>query len=117
DGAAAVYAPQKGADPAGVAALEAGLAAFVTALERAGVPGARDLAQAPGAGAAGGVGYACLLLGADRRPGIEEVLALTGFADRLAGADLVVTGEGRDRKSARLNSSHEKISYAVLCLK
>ncbi|HLV05313.1 glycerate kinase [uncultured Georgenia sp.] len=94
DGAAAVYAPQKGADPAGVAALEAGLAAFVTALERAGVPGARDLAQAPGAGAAGGVGYACLLLGADRRPGIEEVLALTGFADRLAGADLVVTGEG-----------------------
>ena len=94
DGAAAVYAPQKGADPAGVTALEAGLAAFVTALERAGVPGARDLAQAPGAGAAGGVGYACLLLGASRRAGIEEVLALTGFADRLVGADLVVTGEG-----------------------
>lgn len=94
NGAAAVYGPQKGADPAAVADLEAGLAAWVDALERAGADGARARAGAPGAGAAGGVGYACLLLGATRRPGVEVVLDLTGFDRRLAGVDLVVTGEG-----------------------
>lgn len=93
-GAAAVYGPQKGADAATVVELDEGLAALVAALERAGVPGARRLTTAHGAGAAGGVGYGCLLLGATRRAGIEEVLALTGFVDRLPGADLVVTGEG-----------------------
>ncbi|PFG40788.1 glycerate kinase [Georgenia soli] len=94
NGAAAVYGPQKGADPAAVADLEAGLAAWVDVLERAGVDRARERAGAPGAGAAGGVGYACLLLGATRRPGVEVVLDLTGFDRRLAGVDLVVTGEG-----------------------
>ncbi|MCM3660602.1 glycerate kinase [Georgenia satyanarayanai] len=93
-GAAAVYGPQKGADPRAVAELEGGLATWVTALETAGVGGARALAEQPGAGAAGGVGYACLLLGAVRRAGVEEVLELTGFHERLAGADLVITGEG-----------------------
>ncbi|GAA4288398.1 glycerate kinase [Georgenia daeguensis] len=93
-GAAAVYGPQKGADPSAVADLEAGLAAWVDALERAGAGRARELADAPGAGAAGGVGYACLLLGATRRPGVDVVLDLTGFDGRLAGVDLVVTGEG-----------------------
>jgi len=94
NGAAAVYGPQKGADPAAVGELEAGLTAWVHALERAGTDGARERALAPGAGAAGGVGYACLLLGAARRPGVEVVLDLTGFDRRLAGVDLVVTGEG-----------------------
>jgi glycerate 2-kinase len=94
NGAAAVYGPQKGADPAAVADLEAGLTAWVDALERAGADRAREHADAPGAGAAGGVGYACLLLGAERRPGVEVVLDLTGFDRRLNGVDLVVTGEG-----------------------
>ena len=95
DGAAAVYGPQKGASARAVADLEDGLARWVEALERAGVPRARELADAPGAGAAGGVGYGALvLLGAVRRPGIEVVLELTGFADRVAGMDLVITGEG-----------------------
>ena len=93
-GAAAVYGPQKGADPAAVADLEAALAAWVDALERAGASRARERADAPGAGAAGGVGYACLLLGATRRPGVDVVLDLTDFDRRLAGVDLVVTGEG-----------------------
>jgi glycerate kinase len=54
-----------------------------------------DWSQAPGAGAAGGVGFAALaVLGARLRPGIELVLELTGFDARLAGADLVITGEG-----------------------
>ena len=58
-------------------------------------PAAVQAADAPGAGAAGGVGYAALaVLGAERRPGIEVVLELVDLADRLTGADLVITGEG-----------------------
>ncbi|NMR20677.1 glycerate kinase [Cellulomonas fimi] len=100
-GAAAVYGPQKGADAQTVAELDEGLARWVRALAEAGVPDAVGLAQAPGAGAAGGVGYAALtLLGARRRPGVDVVLELTGFAARVRGADLVVTGEGSlDRQS------------------
>ena len=58
-------------------------------------PRARKAADAPGAGAAGGVGYAAIaVLAATRRPGIDVVLEFTGLAERLAGADLVITGEG-----------------------
>lgn len=93
-GAAAVFGPQKGADAATVAELDAALAGWVRALEAAGRRDARALADAPGAGAAGGVGYGLLLLGAARRPGVEVVLELAGFERRLAGADVVITGEG-----------------------
>jgi len=92
-GAAAVFAPQKGARPEEVAALEAALARFAELL--APLPGVRAVADAPGAGAAGGVGYAALaVLAARRVPGVEVVQRLTGLADRMAGADLVITGEG-----------------------
>ena len=94
-GAAAGYGPQKGASPADVAVLEAGLARWVAALGDVLGPRAAGAAGRPGAGAAGGVGFACLAaLDADRRPGIDVVLDLVGFAGHLAGADLVVTGEG-----------------------
>jgi glycerate kinase len=54
-----------------------------------------DHANDAGAGAAGGVGFAALaVLGATRRPGIEVVLELVDFDRQLAGADLVITGEG-----------------------
>ena len=54
-----------------------------------------DRRDEPGAGAAGGVGFAAAaVLGAQLRPGVALVLDLVGFADALAGADLVVTGEG-----------------------
>jgi glycerate 2-kinase len=92
DGAAAVYGPQKGASPADVARLEAGLRRWADVVAAA---VGRDWSQAPGAGAAGGVGFAALaVLGARMRPGIELVLELTGLESRLAGADLVITGEG-----------------------
>ena len=53
------------------------------------------LPQLAGAGAAGGVGFALLaVLGAERRPGVDVVLDLVGLEASLAGADLVVTGEG-----------------------
>ncbi|HET6503163.1 MAG TPA: glycerate kinase [Amycolatopsis sp.] len=91
-GAAAVYGPQKGATAADVALLDSALAHFAELVaERTGT----DLAGAPGAGAAGGTGFAALaILGATFRPGIDVVLELTGFEDKLAGADLVITGEG-----------------------
>jgi glycerate kinase len=95
DGAAAVYGPQKGASADDVAALEAGLARWRDALGAALGTEAWTAADQPGAGAAGGVGYACLAaLGAQRRRGIDVVLELTAFAELLPGADLVVTGEG-----------------------
>jgi len=93
DGAAAVYGPQKGAGPEEVRALEAGLSRWVQVLTDSDAD-VRRLANAPGAGAAGGAGFAALLLGARRRPGVEVVLDLVEFARKVRGADLVITGEG-----------------------
>lgn len=100
-GAAAVYGPQKGAGPQDVRVLNVGLVQLVQLLERdAGVTPA--LADRPGAGAAGGVGFAALALGATVRPGIDYLLELTGFHGHLPGAALVVTGEGSlDRQTLR----------------
>ncbi|RAX16528.1 glycerate kinase [Pseudarthrobacter sp. AG30] len=94
-GAAAVFGPQKGATPQDVGMLDAALARFVEVLAREIGFRAVKAAEAPGAGAAGGVGYAAIaVLAATRRPGIDVVLEFTGLADRLTGADLVITGEG-----------------------
>ncbi len=95
-GAPAVYGPQKGASPEDVAALDAALAHFAKVLARTESVGARaaEYAASPGAGAAGGIGYGALLLGARFRPGIEVMLDVLGFAPALERADLVVTGEG-----------------------
>lgn len=97
DGAAAIYGPQKGASPADIAVLEDGLNRWADLAEAA--LGERAPGQAfrdqPGAGAAGGLGFAALaFLGARMRPGIEVVLDLVSFAERVAKADLVITGEG-----------------------
>jgi glycerate kinase len=99
-GAAAVYGPQKGAAPADVEHLEHGLTRWADVVaDCVGV----DLRSAPGAGAAGGVGFAALaLLGAELRPGIDLMLDLVGFDDHLPGSSLVVTGEGSlDEQSLR----------------
>ncbi|MES4880150.1 glycerate kinase [Streptomyces sp. NPDC000349] len=95
-GAPAVYGPQKGASPEDVAALDAALAHFAEVLAQAAGVGARaaEYAASPGAGAAGGIGYGALLLGARFRPGIEVMLDVLGFAPALERADLVITGEG-----------------------
>lgn len=94
-GAAVVYGPQKGADPAQVSVLDEALAHFASLSDSV-------LAHRPGAGAAGGTGYGALLLGARVRSGIETLLEITGFAELLRGADLVITGEGSlDRQSLR----------------
>jgi len=96
-GAAATYGPQKGASTEDVVGLDARLARWADALDAA---TGRDERETPGAGAAGGVGYALLSL-RDRvrtfalHPGIELVMAATGFDAVLSHSDLVVTGEGR----------------------
>ncbi|WP_344048590.1 glycerate kinase [Streptomyces thermoalcalitolerans] len=93
-GAAAVYGPQKGASPQDVRTLDAALAHFARVLEGAVGARAAEYAVSPGAGAAGGVGYGALLLGARFRPGIEVMLEVLGFAPALRRASLVITGEG-----------------------
>ena len=92
DGAAEVYGPQKGASPEQVIELATGLRRWAAVVaETTG----SDWSRAPGAGAAGGVGFAALaVLGAQARPGIELVLELADFDAALDGAALVVTGEG-----------------------
>ncbi|MEW2493739.1 glycerate kinase [Streptomyces nodosus] len=93
-GAPAVYGPQKGASPDDVAALDAALVHYAEVLEEAVGSRAAEYAGAPGAGAAGGIGYGALLLGARFRPGIEVMLDVLGFAPALERASLVITGEG-----------------------
>ena len=92
DGAAEVYGPQKGATPTQISELDSGLRRWAAVV--AAVTGS-DRSQAPGAGAAGGVGFAALaVLGAERRLGIEVILDLLNFDAALDGTDLVITGEG-----------------------
>jgi glycerate 2-kinase len=92
-GAAAVFGPQKGADPAQVARLDQGLARL------AGLLGGDPAAA--GAGAAGGTGYGfAAAWGARIRPGALELSQIAGLGQALRAADLVITGEGRyDRTS------------------
>ena len=92
-GAAATYGPQKGADEATVAELDAALAAWGRTIE---ATTGRLVADIPGAGAAGGTTAGLLgFTNALVRPGVEVVAELVALADALESADLVITGEGR----------------------
>ncbi len=92
-GAAATYGPQKGCDDRTVAALDAALRRWGDAIEAA---TGRLVADLPGAGAAGGTTAGLLgFTGAVLKPGVEVVATLVGLAERMATADLVITGEGR----------------------
>ena len=96
-GAAAVYGPQKGASPVDVRNLDDALGRWADALEAA--TGRRER-ETPGAGAAGGTvfGLACLrerFRSFAIVPGVDLVMEAAGFDAKLAGADLVITGEGR----------------------
>lgn len=94
-GAAHVYGPQKGAGEQDVQVLDHALTHFVQVMGESVGLRAAETAEAPGAGAAGGIGYGALVgLNATFRPGIDVLLEVLGFADALARADLVVTGEG-----------------------
>ena len=99
-GAAAVFAPQKGADAAMVARLDAGLRHLGQVSARC---LGRDFSHLPGTGAAGGLGFGmAAFCGAQLRMGIDAVLDAVGFDSLLPGTDVVFTGEGKiDSQSAR----------------
>jgi glycerate 2-kinase len=91
-GASAVFGPQKGASPADVVRLDAALRRFADVLRRdAGL----DVADVSGAGAAGGLGAALLACGGRLVPGVDLVLEALRFEERVRGATVVLTGEGR----------------------
>lgn len=100
-GASAVFSEQKGATPEQAQVLEGALGHFADVVRRV-MPAGNDLLtgrerrldREPGAGAAGGVGYALLLLGGRRVSGVETVLSAVGLERLVAAADLVITGEG-----------------------
>ena len=101
-GATNVYGPQKGLPAERLQAVD-------SALERLAHATDRKVALAKGAGAAGGLGFALLLLGATRTPGIDVVSAAVGLTERARQADLVVTGEG----SFDFSSRSGKVPYGV----
>ena len=106
-GAAAIYGPQKGAGPDDVAPVDAALANYADRVEAA---LGRELRSVPGAGAAGGLGFGLLAFcGARLVPGIEVALDTVGFDAALAGADLVISGEGR----IDLQTLHGKVVAGV----
>ena len=92
EGASAIYGPQKGATPEMVAALDAALVNFAEVARRdLGV----EVENLSGAGAAGGLGGGMVaFLNAELRAGVDIVLDTVGLDETLAGADLVITGEG-----------------------
>ena len=99
-GAAYVFAPQKGAGPEMVRELDAGLRHLAALLER---DTGKRVADVPGAGAAGAMGAGMLaFFNAELKPGIEAVLDAAGFDEAIRDADVVFTGEGRlDSQSLR----------------
>jgi glycerate kinase len=87
-----VFGPQKGADPATVAALEQRLGGWARELDAA---AGRAVSAEAGAGAAGGIGAALLALGGRRESGAAVIAEHTHLSEDIAAADVVVTGEGR----------------------
>lgn len=100
NGCAHVFAMQKGATSPEIEELERGMYHFSKVIKR---ETGRDMSATPGAGAAGGLGYGLLTFaGAEIRSGVDAVMDMVGFKEKAAGADLVVTGEGRmDAQSAQ----------------
>ena len=101
-GATRNYGPQKGISEVRLPMVDTILSAFAGAVDR-------KARLQPGAGAAGGLGYGLLVLGATRESGIELVADVVGLADRAAKADLVLTGEG----SFDFSSRSGKVPYGV----
>ena len=98
EGAAYVFAPQKGADREMVEALDAGLQNFAEVIRHT---TGKDISHHPGAGAAGGRGGSLLaFLNAELKPGIQLMLEALDFSNKIKSADLIITGEGKaDRQT------------------
>ncbi|WP_234734245.1 glycerate kinase [Tellurirhabdus bombi] len=121
-GATYVYSPQKGARPADLPLLDAGMEHWAAIVKK---QFQVDLAEVPGAGAAGGVGAGALFfLKARLKAGIELVMENTKLAEKMVGADLILTGEGRiDQQTLRGKliagitrlAQEKKIPVVALC--
>ena len=110
NGAAHVFAPQKGATKEQVLWLDEQLRTFAKETEQAGLA-TPELANHPGAGAAGGLGYALLAyLNAELNSGIDIVLDLANFDVAIKDADLVITGEGKSDQQTMMG----KVPHGVL---
>lgn len=107
NGASAVYGPQKGATPEMVAVLDRNLEHLAELIkDNLG----KDIALVPGSGAAGGLGGGLMaFLNAEIRPGIEIVMELTGFREKVREADLIITGEG----ATDFQTMFGKVPYGV----
>lgn len=109
-GAAAVFAPQKGATPEDVRPLDEALGRWAQVLADHGDSDLAEVRETPGAGAAGGTGAALLaVLGARMESGADLLLDLVGFPEVCRGADLVLTGEG----SVDVQTGHGKAPAVV----
>ncbi len=115
-GAAHVYGPQKGATPEMVEKLDKALQHFAKILKR---DLHKDVADIPGAGAAGGLGAGLIaFLGATLRSGVDIVMEVVGLEEKILAADLIITGEGKMDKQtiygktpsgvAKLAGKHKK---------
>lgn len=107
-GATKMFGPQKGLDDDEILAVDGLLSAFAQAAIGS-TPADRRATDAPGAGAAGGLGFALLSIGAAFASGIDLIAEATGLAAHAQKADLVVTGEGRFDYSSRAG----KVAYGV----
>lgn len=101
-GATAIFGPQKGVAKTDVAKVDAVIAAYAERLEAALQRHAKDK---PGAGAAGGLGYALQLLGAKFESGAQTVARLIGLAEACKGSDWLITGEGRSDEQTLLGKT------------
>ena len=98
EGAAYVFARQKGADDEMIAQLDKGMRLFAEVIQR---ETGKNIVHEPGSGAAGGMGGGLMaFLNAELWPGADWLLSLCRFEERISNAELIITGEGRiDRQS------------------
>ena len=107
-GTTKTFGSERGLDERAIIEVDAALDRFVEATCGT-TPAERRIADVEGAGAAGGLGFALLALGAQMRSGIALVAEATGLAEQARGSDLVITGEGRFDYSSRAG----KVVYGV----
>lgn len=107
EGASAVYGPQKGATPEMITVLDHNLRYLADMIKQ---ELGKEIASVPGSGAAGGLGGGLMaFLNAQIRPGIEIVMELTGFREKVKEADLIITGEG----ATDFQTMYGKVPYGV----
>ena len=108
DGAAYIFAQQKGTDPKMVQRLDEGMQSLAEVIKKT---TGKDITNYPGAGAARGMGGGLLaFFNAELKPGTELLLKAIDFSEKIKGADLIITGEGKaDRQTAM-----GKVPYRIL---